>query len=171
MRNSQIDNESAGKIFNLIEQEIRALPDGPEKHDSYLKMHAARLNLYAEKGFAELQIAMNRAIEFVDHVPDSDRKIDVFEKLFVKNVEVGAAVPRTRIFNAIKAPKESDAKKALLIAVYSDFARSEELAPAWAKSDFRLKPVQQLKKYKTPPFEMLSAGNGLICSNIVAKSC
>jgi hypothetical protein len=150
---SEIDNKSAGKICTLFEQAAKALPDSPEKNEIFAKFHAFKLMLYAEKGFAELQIAMNMALEFVEHFPDAQAKLDALNLVLDFHLaDETKAVAITRLFNAISAAKESDTKNAALVVLYCVASKNPDKAPAWVKEDVREKALAAVEKIKDPEF-------------------
>ncbi len=152
MSSSEIDNKTAGKIFAALKHEINSLPASDRKQELITDYYGLQLGIYAKKGFAELQIATNDCLAYLEGLADPDNKASDCASITnkVDIISEQEIVGINRLIMAVKATKDSDAKFAILARLYNDvsYAPNPNLIPDSLKGD----AIQTLNKIKDPVF-------------------
>lgn len=115
---SEIDPKSAEKLFQLLEQAVKRYAH-KNKTETLLGVYGYRLKVFAYKGFAELQIALNRTIQLLDTITDVEAKHEAVEAL-VEDLNFMWEIPKAeqktvkmRLVNALLAATNSNTKTEL----------------------------------------------------------
>ncbi len=163
---SEIDPKSAEKLFTIFEQAwMPVLEKETQKLPALAQINGLKLQAYARRGFVELQVALNKVIELLESIQDDKSKREAIKGVaealgdlpLMRNEDKETI--NTRLFNALKAAKNSNTKTELIGAIYAhrfiDYAKKiahypharleylEHLSTAPAKREF----IEVLARY------------------------